>query len=104
MEQQVLPNESIIRKIQNLLEMAKRAAGNEQEAATAMNIAQQLLAKYNLDLQTVQGTQVVGGAVKVEEKRDKNKTNYRAAYRWQRLLWQVLAETNFCATWIEDRP
>ena len=95
-----MPDEGVIRKIQNLLELAKHATANENEAATAMILAQQLLARYNLELQTVMGTKVASGASSVEEKRDKNATKYRAAYAWQRRLWQVLADTNFCAMWI----
>ena len=96
-----VPDEGVIRKIQNLLELAKHATANENEAATAMMLAQQLLARYNLELQTVMGTKVANGASTVEEKRAKNATKYRAAYAWQRKLWESLASTNFCAMWIE---
>src|ERR1035437_5475168 len=95
-----VPSESVIRKIQNLLELAKHQSANENEAATAMVLAQQLLARYNLELQTVMGTKVANGASTVEEKRAKNETKYRAAYAWQRSLWRVLADTNFCVQWI----
>ena len=95
-----VPDEVVIRKIQNLLELAKHATANENEAATAMLLAQQLLARYNLELQTVEGTRVAGGAVALApEKREKQPTAYRIAYPWQQKLWNILAETNFCVMW-----
>ena len=98
-----VPDEGVIRKIQNLLELAKHATANENEAATAMALAQQLLARYNLDLQIVENTRVAGGAAaNTPEKREKQPTSYRVAYPWQNKLWKVLAETNFCAMWVYE--
>ena len=46
------PNTTVIAKIQKLLALGRRG-GTEQEADAAMAKAQELLAKYNLDLAVV---------------------------------------------------
>lgn len=102
MEQQQ-PSEGIVRKIQNLLSLAARAEGNEEEASAAMAMAQKLLAKYNLDYYQVQQAQVAGGTNVVEEKREKTLIGYSAMYRWQRELWKAIAEANFCWHWVVER-
>lgn len=97
------PSESVIRRIQNLLSLAARAEGNEEEAASANAMAQKLLAKHNLDYYQVQQAQVAGGTNVIEEKRDKTLIGYSAMYRWQRDLWKTIAESNFCYHWITER-
>lgn len=94
-------DDSVVAKIQKLLEMAARAHGNENEAAVAMGKAQELLAKYNLDLATVQDKQVKGSPNKqADEKRGYQKVSRSAMYEWQRELVGVIGETNFCIVWI----
>ena len=95
------PNETIIRKIQKLLALGKRG-GTEAEASAAMDMAQDLLAKYNLDLALVENTAVEGGTVVVEEKREKTKVDRSAMYGWQRDLMKRIAESNFCWYWTMD--
>jgi hypothetical protein len=102
--QQAPPSESIVRKIQLLLNLGARSQGNEAEAAAAMARAQDLLAQYNLDLATVQDTLVAGGtaAREAEQKRDYARSKRSAMYKWQQKLVRVLAETNYCVYWVDD--
>jgi hypothetical protein len=98
-------SDSIVRKIQLLLQLANRAQGNETEAATAMGKAQELLAKYNLDLTTVQDKVVAGGTNTPDDamaRRDYAKINRSAMYQWQRNLVKAIAEANYCRYWVED--
>jgi hypothetical protein len=97
---------SLIEKIKKLFAMAQRktnndGTSNEAEAAQAMAMAQQLLAKYNLDMRTIQDSvsadkkaEAVGG------KREKTQINRSAMYRWQQTFWHELAEANFCFHWV----
>ena len=75
------PNEAIIRKIQLLLNLGKRG-GTEAEATLAMEKAQELLAKYNLDLAIVEDSPVAGGTVTIKEKRERTKLDRTALYQW----------------------
>lgn len=94
-----MENEFVIRKIQKLLELGH--SSNEAEANLAMARAQELLAKYNLDVAMVKETVVEGGTVAAApEKREKTKVSRSAQYAWQRQLWKTLAEANFCYHWI----
>lgn len=92
------PSESIIRKIQHLLNLSSKAS-NEHEAALAMSKAQELLAKYNLDMAVVEATAVEGGTVAQKEKREQTKIDRSAMYKWQRDLCRAIAESNFCWYW-----
>jgi hypothetical protein len=100
----VPPSDSIVRKIQLLLNLGARSEGNEQEAAAAMARAQELLAQYNLDLATVQDKVVAGGtaAREAESKRDYAQSKRSAMYKWQQALVRVLAEANFCVYWVDE--
>jgi hypothetical protein len=102
--QQAPPSESIVRKIQLLLNLGSRSEGNEAEAAAAMARAQDLLAQYNLDLATVQDTLVAGGtaAREAEEKRDYARSKRSAMYKWQQKLVRTLAEANYCVYWVAE--
>jgi len=97
-------SDSLVRKIQLLLNLAARPEGNEAEAAAAMGKAQELLAQYNLDLGTVQDKVVAGGvaAREAETKRDYARVSKSAMYQWQRNLVRTVAEANFCRYWVED--
>jgi hypothetical protein len=94
-------SDSVVRKIQLLLQLASRTEGNETEAAAAMGKAQELLARYNLDLSTVQDKVVAGGTAEQEAatKRDYAKGSRSALYQWQRNLVRAIAETNYCRYW-----
>lgn len=101
---QAPPTDSVVRKIQLLLNLGSRSEGNEAEAAAAMARAQELLAKYNLDLATVQDKVVEGGtaAREAESRRDYAKSNRSAMYKWQQKLVRTIAETNYCVYWVEE--
>lgn len=94
-------DDSVVRKIQKLFEMANRVAGNEAEAAVAMGKAQELLVKYNLDMATIQDKAVVGGPKAVDDKRGYQKVSRSAMYEWQQELVRAVAEANFCCHWIQ---
>jgi hypothetical protein len=104
-----MPNEvisdNVVRKIQLLLQLAERAHGNEVEAAAAMAKAQELLARYNLDLTTVQDKVVAGGTNTPDDamaKRDYAVTKRSAMYQWQRNLVRAIAEANYCKYWTAE--
>lgn len=96
---------SLIEKIKKLFAIANRktnndGSSNEAEATAAMNMAQELLTKYNLDLAAITdtvkdktSTQPVSGP------REKVRINRSAMYRWQQEFWKNLAEMNYCWHW-----
>jgi hypothetical protein len=102
MEQQI--PESLIRKIQLLLNLGERSHGNENEAAAAMAKAQDLLAQYNLDLATVKDKVVAGGTAEreAESKRDYTVIKRSAMYKWQQKLMRTLSEANYCVYWTHE--
>jgi hypothetical protein len=100
-------NESVVRKIQLLFQLAQQKFGNdgqsnENEAAAAMAKAQELLAKYNLDMAMVQSSRVEGGTALKEDKREEVKSQRTAMYRWQVKLCKAICEANFCWHWVVD--
>jgi hypothetical protein len=104
MTEQVKIDDSVVRKIQLLLNMAARAEGNEAEAAAAMAKAQDMLAKYNLDMATVQDAVVAGGtnASATDVKREKVEGKRNATYMWTQRLVRAIAEANYCVYWAAD--
>lgn len=100
--------ESIIRKIQKLFDMAKRTrnndgTSNENQASAAMAKAQELLAKYNLQVHQVEDARIKTGVnAEVEAVREKKKINKSAMYEWSQRLWRTLAEANFCFHWVSE--
>lgn len=97
----IKPDESIIKRIQHLLNLGNKAT-NEHEAALAMSKAQELLAKYNLDMAVIEATAVEGGVEPVKEKRERTKIDRSAMYKWQRDLCKAICEANFCWYWTVD--
>lgn len=96
-------DDSVVRKIQLLLNLGQHSSANEHEAAIAMAKAQELLAQYNLELHEVQGQKVKGGTAEREpEKREKTKIDRSAMYGWQRELCKAIAEANFCFYWYRE--
>ena len=97
-------SDSIVRKIQLLLNLAARAEGNEAEAAAAMAKAQDMLAQYNLDLAVVQDAVVAGGVnmTKEEVRREKIEAKRNATYEWTRRLVKGVAEANYCVYFCSD--
>jgi hypothetical protein len=67
-----------------------------------MSKAQELLAKYNLDMAVIEATAVEGGTVAVKEKRERTKIDRSAMYKWQRDLCRAISESNFCWYWTVD--
>jgi hypothetical protein len=96
--------DDVVRKIQLLFALAERAAGNEAEAAAAMAKAQELLAKHNLDLATVQDAAVAGGvnATKAEARHEKADAKRNATYKWTQDLYRAVAEANYCKYWAAE--
>lgn len=87
--------DAVIRKIQKLLIRTKGDRGaTDEESDTAMKIVQGLMAKYNLDMATVDAagsSHEDTGAVRVDEK-----STARARFKWQRELMRYVSEANFC--------
>lgn len=97
------PNDAIIRKIQMLLNLGNSKTANENEAALAMSRAQELLAKYNLDMAMIENAAAENGSTgSIKEKREKTTLDHSAMYRWQRDLCKAIAEANFCWHWVID--
>lgn len=92
----------LIEKVKKLFAMAQRSKGNdgssnEAEASAAMAKAQELLAKYNLDIRAIQDS-----AKRDEGKREKTKINRSAMYKWQQTFWKALCEANHCFHWVQE--
>lgn len=96
------PSESVIRKIQKLLAHSKGKGTTEEEASTAMDMATELLAKYNLDMAIIDKAVVEGGTVTAPEKREKTKIDRSAMYKWQQELCRRIASANFCWYWAQE--
>ena len=94
-------NDNIVRKIQKLLALGKRG-GTEAEASAAMDMVQELLVKYNLDLAVVEAAAVEGGTVQAKEKREQTKLDRSAMYKWTQQLCRQIAEANFCFYWTQE--
>jgi hypothetical protein len=98
--------ESIIRRIQKLFNMANNAAGNEEQASSALAKAHELLMAHNLSLAVVQDTVVKGGVQNgtavTEEVRKPVTIKRSAMYKWQRRMWGTLAHVNHCFHWVHD--
>ena len=77
--------DKIVERVQKILALGRRG-GTEAEAAAATVKAQELLARYNLDMATVEG------APTTREKL----TRDTGMYIYQRNLWRAVAELNFC--------
>jgi hypothetical protein len=79
-------DEKLIKKIEALL---NTNGCTEAEAEARMAKAQELLAKYNLDMAEIGREKPSGNA-------RKDKTQNGGLYSWQRRLWKAVAEMNFC--------
>lgn len=96
---------SVIEKIKKLFALANRPTGNDgtanqDEAASAMAMAQQLLAKYNLDLAQIKDSETKAATANNSGPREKVKISRSAQYLWQQKFWKALAEMNFCFHWV----
>jgi len=89
--------DAVIRKIQKILSRTKEGRGaTDEEADTAMKIAQSLMAKYNLDMATVDAAGSGPGDVAEASVRVEEKSAARVRFKWQRELAKYVAEANFC--------
>lgn len=91
----------IIAKIQKLFALANQSKNNsEAEANSAMAKAQELLAKYNLDMAVINDA-VQKDAVKKDDAgpREQVRVSRSAMYRWQQEFWKALSELNYCFHW-----
>lgn len=86
--------DKIIARIQKMLSRTKDGSGTtEAEADTALKMAQELMAKYNLDMAVIEAAQ---GPTSTVVERVKEKLDGKAMYKWQRQLAKYVAEANFC--------
>jgi hypothetical protein len=83
---------SVIERILKTLALANDPSAAEGEAATAADMVQRLLSKYNL---TMAELEMAGGSTQ-DAKRVKDQHKGKAAYKYQRSLMAVLAELNYC--------
>jgi hypothetical protein len=81
----------VMERIAKLFQLAEKNP-NKEEAASAMSKAQELLAAYNLDMATIEKNTGESG------KRLNEKVT-GGMYRYQRQLWEHIAELNFCMYW-----
>lgn len=82
-----------IDKIAKLMQLAAKNP-NEAEAASALSKAQELLVAYNLDISVVEQASGQSGKRLDDLVRG-------GMYRYQRDLWQHIAELNFCMYWTQ---
>lgn len=80
-----------VEKIKKLLNLAAKNPSKE-EAASAASKAQELLAKYNLDVATV-------GEISPEAGKREQAAVDGGFYAYQRRLWGAVAGLNFCLHW-----
>lgn len=81
----------ITERISKLLRMAEARKGNETEADQAMELAREMMAKYNLDMATVEAaSKTTKGA-----DRTKKENAGKASYPYQRTLMNQIGEVNF---------
>ena len=81
----------IVEKIAKIFQLAEKNP-NKEEAAAAMAKGQEMLAAYNLDMTTIEKNSGETGK-RLDEKVS------GGMYRYQRELWEHIAELNFCMYW-----
>lgn len=95
MSDQALPEEAILKRIQGLLNLASKNTSSE-EASSAAAKAQELLARYNLDVATVENSTAIKDGKREQAMVD------GGTYAWQRELWGAVAGLNFCVHWVQS--
>lgn len=73
---------------------ANRGGATEAEAETAMRLAQELMAKYNLDMAAIETA--VRPDAQGAAQRTREEISSRTRYEWQRQLARYVAEAHFC--------
>lgn len=91
--------DKVIARIQKLFARTSRAGeqrggATEAEAETAMRMAQELMAKYNLDMAQIEAAARPGADAGAQ--RTKEEVSSRTRYEWQRQLAKYVAEAHFC--------
>lgn len=81
-----------IEQVEKLLRLAGKNQ-NENEAAAATAKAQELLAKYNLDMSIVEQNSGASSGKREDTKFE------GGLYHYQRDVWEAVAELNFCMYW-----
>lgn len=81
----------IVEKIAKIFQLAEKNP-NKEEAAAAMAKGQEMLAAYNLDMTTIEKNSGESG-----KRLDEQVTG--GMYKYQRELWEHIAELNFCMYW-----
>lgn len=89
-----LEETQVIAKIAKLMNLASKNP-NEHEAAAAMEKAQELMTKYNLEAATINGQQGK------DAKREKSQID-GGFFNYQRRMWHAVADLNFCIHWIQE--
>jgi hypothetical protein len=84
--------EAVIEKVRKLLALADNNP-NEAEAEAAANKARELLEAFNLDMAHI--SKESGNGYSPRDKRILN----GGLYNWQRDLWHMTAQLNFCKYW-----
>ena len=92
----------VLERIKKLMSVASAGEGrvNENEAANAAAMAQQLAADYNLELAQLEldgGSDAPAGG-----KREKTQVDHSAMYKYQRDLMGAIAGTHFCRHFIVE--
>lgn len=94
----------VIEKVKKLLALAQSA--NEHEAALATARAQEMLARHNLDLATVEQAETQSGALKPENDPERHRPRREmkgsGLYKYQRTLWEGVAAVMYCWHWLQD--
>lgn len=84
-------NRKVMERIAKLFQLAEKNP-NKEEAASAMNKAQELMLAYNFDMATIEKNTGDSGK-RLDEKVS------GGMHRYQRELWTHIAELNFCMYW-----
>lgn len=92
--------DKVMERIKKLLNLANNA-GTEEEASKAAQMAQEMLAAYNLEMSQIDALQDATASAE-SGKRVKENYTRSAMFQYQRVLWKALAEANFC--WYEAVP
>ncbi len=85
--------DSVLERIQKLLNLAQ--SPNENEASAAAAKAQELMDEWNLSTAEIERKSGQDG------KREEAKVR-GGFYKWQRQLWKAVAELHFCMYWTQD--
>lgn len=90
--------DKVIARIQKLFARAGKGGhgiGSEAEADTAMRIAQELMAQYNLNAAAIEAASKPDAA-SAGAQRKKEEISSRTRYEWQRQIAKYVAEAHFC--------